>query len=112
MTFDHFYSIIRPHKAATFNMVNRAKITIACIVVFSILFNIPHLYTSYNNGWMCLPFGDLVVMAKPYSKFYYWLSFAVQFVIPFILLLSMHSVIIHTLRERGKQDLIRVQGQG
>ena len=40
MTFDRFYSIIRPHKAATFNTVKRAKITIFAVVVFSILYNI------------------------------------------------------------------------
>ena len=116
MTFDRFYSIIRPHKAASFNTVKRAKITIVCIVIFSVLFNIPHLYTSYNNEWMCLPFGDLIVMAKPYFKFYYWFSFTIQFFIPFTSLLIMNSVIIHTLRKRffniSKQDgRPRYQGQ-
>ena len=35
MTFEHFYSIIRPHKAASFNTVQRAKIIILGIFVFS-----------------------------------------------------------------------------
>ena len=42
MTFDRFYSIIMPHKAASFNTVKRAKMTILCIVLFSIVYNIPH----------------------------------------------------------------------
>ena len=123
MTFDRFYSIIRPHKAASFNTIKRAKITIVCIVLFSILFNVSHFFTTTNNHWLCLPFGNQVVMAKWYSRFYYWLSFTVQFVIPFISLLSMNSVIIHTLRNRdnpkstqgkrsGGQDKNESQGQG
>ena len=100
MTFDRFYSIVRPHKAASFNTVKRAKITIACAVFVSILFNIPHLFVSMNDGWLCLPFGNRIAMKKWYSQFYYWLSFGVQYAIPFISLLSMNCVIIHTLRNR------------
>ena len=41
MTFERFYSIIRPHKAASFNTVKRAKIIIICIVAFSALYSLP-----------------------------------------------------------------------
>ena len=100
MTFDRFNSIIRPHKAASFNTVQRAKITILCIVVFSLLFNIPHFFISSNQGWLCLPFGNVVAMAKGYSQFYYWLSLTLQFLMPFVLLLTMNSFIIRTLQKR------------
>ena len=50
MTFDRFYSIIKPHKAASFNTLKRAKITIVSIVIFSILYNIPHLFITSNQG--------------------------------------------------------------
>ena len=103
MTFDRFYSIIRPHKAASFNTVKRAKITIFCIFAFSIIFNIPHWFTTYNIGAMCLPFGNLPVMSKTYSQIYYWLYFVLQFAFPFVSLLIMNSVIIHTLRNRSAQ---------
>ena len=43
MTFDRVYSIIKPHKAASFNTVKRAKITIWFILIFSCAFNIPFL---------------------------------------------------------------------
>ena len=43
MTFDRFYSIIMPHKAASFNTVKRAKFTVMCIILFSILYHIPHM---------------------------------------------------------------------
>ena len=100
MTFDRFYSIIAPHKAASFNTVKRSKITVACITIVSFLFNIPHFYLSSNTNWECTPYGN----AKGYSlsEFYYWLSFLVQFALPFVLLLALNSVIIHKIRTRFK----------
>ena len=82
MTFDRFYSIIVPHKAASFNTVKRAKITVSGIVVFSILSNIPHLFISDHNRWECLPYG--AALDQPYGQFYYWLSFVIHFTIPFV----------------------------
>ena len=98
MTFDRFYSIIRPHKAASFNTVKRAKITIVCIIIFSIIYNIPHLVVSVNENRQCLPYGK--AMEKSYGQMYYWLSFVVNFALPFVLLLSMNTVIIHKIRKR------------
>ena len=86
MTFDRFCSIIRPHKAASFNTVKRAKITVICIVIFSIIFNIPHWFISGNINWECLPYGGAT--GKIYDEIYYWLSFLVDFALPFILLLG------------------------
>ena len=99
MTFDRFYSIIRPHKAASFNTVKRAKITIVCIVIFSILFNIPHLFTTAVEGRQAVPLGR--GMDKISGQFYYWMSFIINFAAPFILLLVMNSFIIHRIRNRS-----------
>ena len=99
MTFDRFYSIVMPHKAASFNTVKRAKITLACIVAISFLYNLPHIFITSNENWECVPYG--VARGKPVGDFYYWLSLIVHFVLPFILLLVMNSVIIHKLRTRS-----------
>ena len=107
MTFDRFIGIIMPHKAASFNTVKRAKITIVCVVIFSILFNIPYLYTVTNEARECVP--DVKGTAK---IFYNWLTYVIQFIIPFVSLLTMNSFIIHTLRKRAGSDLgSQVQGQ-
>ena len=52
------------------------------------------------------------------GQFYYWLSFVVNFALPFILLLIMNCFIIHTIRNRAKplkeekgQDQGRREGQ-
>ena len=99
MTYERFYSIIRPHKAASFNTVKRAKITITFIILFSILYNIPHIFISDNEGWQCTPFGK--AKATVIGQIFYWFSFLVEFALPFVLLLSMNSVIIPKLHTRS-----------
>ena len=115
MTFERFYSIVQPHKAASFNTVKRAKIAIVCIFVFSTVFTIPHLYTTLQVGKDCIPLGR-GFSTLPF-KFYSWMSISLNFCSPFILLLIMNSVIIHTLRTRLNFRVIKDsqgqdQGQG
>ena len=100
MTFDRFYSIIRPHKAASFNTVKRAKITIGCIVMFSIGFNVPHFFISSYEGRQCVPYG--VGRETVYNQLFYWLSSCINFILPFVLLLIMNCVIIYTLKNRSQ----------
>ena len=99
MTFDRFYSIVRPHKAAAFNTIRRTKIIIFIVIASSIVCNIPHLFNSDHQGWQCIPHGE--ANTNVYGQMYYWFSLLIQFVIPFISLLNMNSVIIHKLRTRS-----------
>ena len=66
MTFDRFHSIIRPHKAASFNKVKRAKITILCIVLFSMTYNCPHTFINADQGGQCVPYRG--VLRNPVLK--------------------------------------------
>ena len=100
MTFERVYSIIRPHKAASFNTVKRAKITIVCAICFSVLYNSPHILLSSSVARQCIPYGQS--MKVVYGQIYYWFSFMLQFALPFVLLLCMNCIIIHTLRNRVK----------
>ena len=113
MTFERFYSIIQPHKAASFNTVKRAKKTISCTVVSSITFSIPHVFITAVSGKGCIPY--LGGLKATYGLLYYWISLIVHFIFPFISLLVMSSVIIHTLRNRTiirpRADQGQVQGQ-
>ena len=112
MTFDRFYSIIRPHKAASFNTTKRAKITVVTIIsiiIFSVCFNLPYLYQTISEGRSCIPNGKS--NESIYGQFYYWLSFSLSFAFPFIALLVMNCVIIQTLRNRSSNTLALGQGQ-
>ena len=103
MTFDRFYGIIMPHKAASFNTIKRAKIIIICSIIFSIAYNTPHLFISSEQGGQCVPYGK--AMTALAGRIYYWLSYCTNFVLPFILLLIMNSFIIHTIRNRTKRNM-------
>ena len=100
MTFERFYSIIRPHKVASFNTVKRAKITITIIVIFNTLYHIPHLFIKSDVSGQRVPY--LGVLDKDHGKFYQLLSFTMNYILPFLMLLVMNSVIIHSLRMRSK----------
>ena len=106
MTFDRFYSLIIPHKAASFNTIKRAKITITFILILSLLFNIPYLYIMTHEGRVCIPLLEGTLQA-----FYFWLCYVVQFIFPFVSLLTMNSVIIHKLRMRKQSALNQGQCQ-
>ena len=109
MTFDRFYSIIKPHKAASVNTVSRAKITTTSIVILSISYNFPHLFTSSDFGRQCM--SHVNAATNVYIRIYFWSWICVAFVIPFILLLSMNSVIIHTLQKRSS-NILTSENQG
>ena len=110
VTFERFYSIIRPHKAASFNTVKRANITIACIYVFGFLFNMPYVFIGDNTGTFCIVNND-VARSLP-GQIFYWLHFTVSFAMPFVFLISMNTVIIHTLRKRSQWVTSQGHGQG
>ena len=99
VTFERFYSILGPHKAASFNTVKKAKIIITLIVVFSIIYNLPHLFISIFDGERCIPYGKVVGHFNNLAN--YWFTVTVVFIFPFFLLLTVNSVIIHSLRKRS-----------
>ena len=75
--------------------------------MFSVAFNVPPLFVITNSGRECVP--DLSNLPK---TLYFWLSYVVQFAIPFLLLLIMNNTIIHVLRTRSiLQAEHKVQGQ-
>ena len=110
MTFERFYSIIRPYKAASFNTIKRAKITITCIIIFCVIYNIPHLYVTSTDGARCGPFGK--AMQTTIGKVYYFMSLFTNIGLPFISLLVMNSIIIKAIRQRPKLSESRNQDEG
>ena len=110
MTFERFYGIIRPHKAASFNTLRRAKRRIGCIITVSIFYNVPHFFISSVKGSQCVPYGK--ALQEIYGQIYNWLSYVLSFVLPFMLLLIMNVVIIHTLHKRSMSHIVKSEIQG
>ena len=107
MTFERFCSIIWPLKAASFNTVKRARVIIVCVFVSCFIYSIPFLFITGNRGKLCIPnkFASVTVI----GEVYYWLTQIFIFIIPFSSLLTMNSIIIHTLRKRSR---LNISGQG
>ena len=110
MTFDRFYSIMRPHKADSFNTARRAKITVEICVSLSILYNSPHIFINSFQFGQCVPYGS--IMRWLVGRIYYWLSYAINFVIPFVLLSTMNSFIISTIRKSRQFTATASTNQG
>ena len=110
MTFVRFYSITRPHKAASFNTVKRAKITIVCVIIFSMVYKIPNFFNMAYSGRNCLAHAKYIHTLL--GQMYYWVSLLVYFGIPFVFLLAMNTVIIHTLTTRSMKVQRVSKGQG
>ena len=110
MTIERLCSIIWPLKAASFNTVKRARIIIVCIFVTCFTYCIPFLFITGNRGKICIPnkFASVNVL----GEFYYWLTQTFIFIIPSSSLLTMNSIIIHTLRKRSKLNISEPRGQG
>ena len=106
MTFERFYRIVWPHRAAAFSTTRRAKATILCCCVVSIIYSIPHVFTTRSIGRQCISLGN--ASQTLYGQIYYWVNFFANFTAPFVILLVMNSVIIHKLRRRSDLKL----GQG
>ena len=111
MTFDRTYSILKPHKAASFNTVQRAKVTIICIATFCFCFAILHLFTTLQEADRCSPIGKVANEIR--GQIYSWMTSLLNFFLPFVLLLPMNSVIIFTLKRRTSLlQEVRPEGQG
>ena len=104
MTFERFYSIIRPHKAASFNTVKKARIIIVCIFIFYFTYSIPFLFIGGHNGISCVI--NRFASGNILGEMHHWLNEVFVFVFPFLSLLTMNSVIIHTLRKRSKLNYL------
>ena len=94
MTVDKYVAIKWPHKAVAFSTPKRAKIIIATIITCVIIYNLPHLFMTEVIQEECYGFSVKSTITKVYS----WLSFVLNAIIPFTLLIHMNYTIINTVR--------------
>ncbi len=103
MTTDKFIAIKWPHKAATYSTPRRAKITLLCVHMFVIVYNLPHIFLTNKENKIF----RVYLVASVFSSIHSWLSFVVNFIVPFSSLFFMNLVIIQQVRRShqkfGKQ---------
>ena len=100
MTFERLYSIITPHKAASFNTVKRARTIIICIFIFYFIYGIPFLFIAIHNVISCIL--NIFASNNVLGGLYHWMTEVLGFIFPFLSLLIMNSLIIYSLRKRTK----------
>ena len=98
MTFDKFFAIRFPHKSASFNTAKRAKIVIAIVFVFSIIYNLPQFYVTMLIDGHCMPYARQDI----YNQMYIFVSFIFNGVAIFSALIIMNGFIIPAVRGRKK----------
>ena len=94
MTIDKFIAVKWPHKAAVYNSSKRAKVIAIGIFVSVIIYNIPHIFLSRLIGNVCFASAAEGIITKVYS----WVSFVLNAVIPFTMLIYMNTVIVKAVR--------------
>ena len=110
MTFERFYSIVRPLNTASFNTVKRARIIIISIFMLWISYCVPFFVISDNDGKICIV--NKFASDNVICEIHYWLTEFLSFIFPFISLLTMNNVIIHTLRKRSLLRLSETEVEG
>ena len=98
MTVDKYIAIKWPHKAATYSAPRRARMISVSLSVCALVYNSPHLYLTHVVGGQCLAYGTGGLVTKIYS----WLSFVLNAVIPFTLLIYMNFIIVKAVRSSRK----------
>ena len=93
MTIDKYIAIKWPHKAATYSTPKKAKNIVMAIWVFVIIYNIPHTFLTGVIERSCIAYSIVGIITKIYS----WLTFVINAIIPFTLLIYMNYVIVKTV---------------
>ena len=94
MTIDKYIAIKWPHKAAAYSNPKRVKIAIVIIITSVTIYNLPHFFITTIIQEACYGFSVKSTVTKVYS----WLSFVINAVIPFTLLIHMNYAIVKTVR--------------
>ena len=98
MTSEKYVAIKWPHKAAAFSTPTRAIVISLGLIVCALCYNIPHLFSSNLIKNLCVGYA----LGGTKTKVYSWISFLVNFIIPFSMLIHMNYAIIKAVRNSGK----------
>ena len=98
MTVDKYVAIKWPHRAATYSIPRRAKITILAISVLVLIYNLPHFFITTLIQGECYGHSVKSILTKIYS----WFTIVLNGIIPFVLLIHMNFVIVKTVKDSHK----------
>ena len=95
MTIDKYVAIKWPHKAATYSTARKTKNIITGLLIFALIYNIPHIFLPNVVGGKCLRLGNFL-SSSIFIKAYTWTTFVLNGLIPLSMLIYMNFVIVQT----------------
>ena len=98
MTIDKYVAIKWPHRAATNSTPRKARFLALGVFVSTLSYNVLHFFLGGLVGGQCLAY----VVGGTVTRIYSWISFIVNGIIPFSMLIYMNSVIVQTVRKSRK----------
>ena len=98
MTLDKYIAIKWPHKAATYSTPRRAKMITVSLYICAFIYNIPPYFLSDVIGNQCVGYAVRGVITSMYT----WLSFVLNAIIPYTVLIHMNFVIVKTVKTSRK----------
>ena len=98
MTLDKYVASIWPHRAAIYSTPTRAKVILSCIFLCALIYNSPYLLVASLVGDQCLTYVVGGIITTVFS----WITFIINGIIPFSILILMNYVIVQTVRKSRK----------
>ena len=99
MTMDKYIAIKWPHKAATYSTPKRAKLVITMLFILASIYNISNIFGVKIIESRCIPYSTESILGKLHS----WLTFVIEGIIPFTMLIYMNCVIVNEVRKSQKK---------
>ena len=98
MTIDRFIAVCFPFKAKQICTPRKAKITVASILFFTLIYTVPqYLYARVVGKNTCVA---LVIHSK-LSTIVSWTGVVLNSFLPFSIILTLNGFIIHTFKQRS-----------
>ena len=97
MTLDKYIAIKWPHKAATYSTPRRAKIMTVGFSICALMYNTSHFFLRGMIDDLCICYANSSAIARVYS----WLTFVLNAIIPFTMLIHLNYVILKTVRKKS-----------
>ena len=93
MTLDKYIAIKWPHRAATYSTPRRARFIALGVFAFTLSYNVPQLFVAGLLGGECVG----TILGGTITRVYSYITFSLNGVIPFSMLIYMNYVIVKTV---------------